>query len=179
VLLELKNETLGYGQEPVLSGVSIAINPGDRIALIGESGAGKSTLLGAIQARLAQQAALIPQNPGLVATLTVFHNIYMARLNQHSTAYNLLNLVWPRRREIDAVRPLVQRLGLEEKLFERAGALSGGQQQRVAVCRALHQEADLVLGDEPCTTLNLRCSMRHALSVSKTGAWRSMRPTSD
>lgn len=154
MLLELVNQDLGYDRGPVLNDVSLAIHAGDRIAVIGESGAGKSTLLAALQARLRDQTALVPQNPGLVASLSVFHNIYMGRLRQHSTWYNLLNLAWPRRREIASVRPLVQRLGLEEKLFEPAGSLSGGQQQRVGVCRAIYQGGDLILGDEPVSAVD-------------------------
>ncbi len=154
MLLRLDNQDLGYGRGLVLRGVSIAIQKGDRIALVGESGAGKSTLLSAIQERLHKQAALVPQNPGLVGSLSVFHNIYMGRLHRHPTWYNLLNLAWPRRREIAAVQPWVERLGLEEKLFERAGELSGGQQQRVGVCRALHQGGALVLGDEPVSAVD-------------------------
>lgn len=154
MLLELISENLGYGNEPVLRDVSLSIMAGDRIALVGESGAGKSTLLTALQSRLQERVALVPQNPGLVESLSVFHNIYMGRLNQHPTWYNLLNLAWPRSRETAAIRPLVSRLGLEEKLFERAGALSGGQQQRVGVCRALHQGGDLVLADEPVSAVD-------------------------
>ena len=154
MLLQLVNQDLGYDRGPVLHEVSLTLHAGDRIALVGESGAGKSTLLAALQARLLDRAALVPQNPGLVASLSVFHNIYMGRLQQHSTWYNLLNLAWPRRREISAIRPLVERLGLEDKLFEQAGSLSGGQQQRVGVCRALHQGGALVLGDEPVSAVD-------------------------
>jgi phosphonate transport system ATP-binding protein len=154
VLLQLVRQDLGYNREPVLHDVSLAIHAGDRIALVGESGAGKSTLLAALQARLLDRAALIPQNPGLVASLSVFHNIYMGRLQQNATWYNLLNLAWPRRREVAAIRPLVERLGLEDKLFEPAGSLSGGQQQRVGVCRAIHQGGALVLGDEPVSAVD-------------------------
>ena len=154
MLLQLVNQDLGYDRGPVLHEVSLTLHAGDRIALVGESGAGKSTLLAALQARLLDRAALVPQNPGLVASLSVFHNIYMGRLQQHSTWYNLLNLAWPRRREIAAIRPLVERLGLEDKLFEQAGSLSGGQQQRVGVCRAIHQGGALVLGDEPVSAVD-------------------------
>ena len=154
MLLQLVNQDLGYDQAPVLHDVSFTIHAGDRIALVGESGAGKSTLLAALQARLNDQAALIPQNPGLVASLSVFHNVYMGRLQQHPTWYNLLNLAWPRRQEISVIRPLVERLGLGEKLFEPAGSLSGGQQQRVGVCRAIHQGGLLVLGDEPVSAVD-------------------------
>jgi len=155
LLVELVSENLGYGSDPVLRDVSLCIETGDRIALVGESGAGKSTLLTALQARLKERVALVPQNPGLVASLSVFHNIYMGRLHRHPTWYNLLNLAWPRRREIASIRPLVARLGLEEKLFEPAGALSGGQQQRVGLCRALHQGGDLVLADEPVSAVDI------------------------
>lgn len=154
MLLQLVRQDLGYNREPVLHDVSLAIHAGDRIALVGESGAGKSTLLAALQARLLDRAALIPQNPGLVASLSVFHNIYMGRLQQNATWYNLVNLAWPRRREVAAIRPLVERLGLEDKLFEPAGSLSGGQQQRVGVCRAIHQGGALVLGDEPVSAVD-------------------------
>ena len=154
MLLQLVNQDLGYDRGLVLRDISISIHEGDRIALVGESGAGKSTLLAAIQARLLEQAALVPQNPGLVGSLSVFHNIYMGRLNQHPTWYNLLNLAWPRKKEIASIRPLVERLGLAEKLFERAGELSGGQQQRVGICRALHQGGALVLGDEPVSAVD-------------------------
>jgi phosphonate transport system ATP-binding protein len=156
VLLQFVNQDLGYDQGPVLRDVNIAIHAGDRIALVGESGAGKSTLLAAIQERLLKQAALIPQSPGLVSSLSVFHNVYMGRLNQHPTWYNLLNLAWPRPKEVAVIRRLVERLGLEHKLFEPTGSLSGGQQQRVAVCRALHQQGDLVLGDEPVSAVDYR-----------------------
>jgi phosphonate transport system ATP-binding protein len=159
-LLQLVNQDLGYDRVPVLQDVSLAIHRGDRIALVGKSGAGKSTLLAALHARLRDQAALVPQNPGLVASLSVFHNIYMGRLQQNSTWYNLLNLAWPQRQEISAIRPLAERLGLEAKLFEPAESLSGGQQQRVGVCRAIHQGGALALGDEPVSAVDNHQALR-------------------
>jgi len=149
VLFRLNNENLGYDGAAVLRGISITVAAGERVALVGESGAGKSTLLSVLQNRYDGNTALIPQDPGLVRSLSVFHNVYMGGLHRHSAAYNLLNLIWPRQREIERIRPIVERLGLGDKLFERAGALSGGQQQRTSICRAILQGGDAVLGDEP------------------------------
>ncbi len=149
VLFRLNNENLGYDGAAVLRGISITVAAGERLALVGESGAGKSTLLSVLQNRYDGNTALIPQDPGLVRSLSVFHNVYMGGLHRHSAAYNLLNLIWPRQREIERIRPIVERLGLGDKLFERAGELSGGQQQRTAICRAILQGGDAVLGDEP------------------------------
>lgn len=154
MLLRLANEDLGYGSDVVLRNVSVAVARGERVALVGGSGAGKSTLLSVFQTRFHDQAALIPQEPGLVRSLSVFHNVYMGRLHVNPTWYNLLNLAWPRDKEVTSIRELAVRLGLEEKLFERAGELSGGQQQRTAVCRALFQGGDLVLGDEPVSAVD-------------------------
>ena len=120
-----------------------------RVALVGESGAGKTTLLSVLQSRCNGDTALIPQDSGLVRSLSVFHNVYMGSLHRHSAAYNLMNLVWPRSKEVERIRPIVERLGLDDKLFTRVGELSGGQQQRTAIGRALFQGGDAVLGDEP------------------------------
>ena len=149
MLFRLNNEDLGYDGGAVLRGISITVSAGERLALVGESGAGKSTLLSVLQSRYNGNTALIPQESGLVRSLSVFHNVYMGSLHRHSTAYNLLNLVWPRQQEIRRIRPIAERLGLGDKLFDRAGELSGGQQQRTAICRAILQGGDAVLGDEP------------------------------
>jgi phosphonate transport system ATP-binding protein len=153
-LFKFDNEALGYQGVTVLNGISLDIKAGEKIALVGESGAGKSTLLMALQSRYRANSAFIPQNPGLVRTLSVFHNIYMGSLNRHSTFYNLLNLIWPQKKEIALISPIVEKLGLIDKLFERSGELSGGQQQRTAVCRALLQGGDAVLGDEPVSAVD-------------------------
>ena len=153
-MFKFDNEALGYQGVTVLNGISFDIKAGEKIALVGESGAGKSTLLMALQSRYRANSAFIPQNPGLVRTLSVFHNIYMGSLNRHSTFYNLLNLVWPQKKEIALISPIAEKLGLIDKLLTRSGELSGGQQQRTAVCRALLQGGDAVLGDEPVSAVD-------------------------
>ncbi len=146
---KLTDEDFGYRGDIVLRDISIEISVGERIALVGQSGAGKSTLLSILQVRYAADTAFVPQDLGLVPTLSVFHNIYMGALQRNSIARNILNLVWPRPNEIALIRPITERLGLSEKLFEKVGELSGGQQQRTAIGRAIFHGGDACLGDEP------------------------------
>ena len=153
-MFQLTNANLGYKQSSVLRNISLEINKGERVALVGESGAGKSTLLAALQAQMQNKAALIPQDLGLVNNLSVFHNIYIGRLNSYSSVYNLLNLAWPQKREVQKIKPLVEQLGLVDKLFKPTGELSGGQQQRTAICRALFQGGSAIIGDEPVSAVD-------------------------
>ena len=83
----------------------------------------------------------MPQAAALVGPLSVLHNVYMGRLDRHSALRNLRMLAFPARAEVAAVRDVLGRVSLGEKLFARAGTLSGGQQQRVSVARALSQRA--------------------------------------
>lgn len=150
----LRNLTAAYGGQQVLGPISLDIRPGEHIALVGRSGAGKSTLLNLLYDEVRERAALVPQEQGLVQSLSAFHNVYMGRLSSNPRWYNLLNLVWPRRRELDEIRPLLERLGIADKLREPVEALSGGQKQRTAVARALYQKAGILLADEPVSALD-------------------------
>ncbi len=147
-LFALEDAVVQYNGVPVLSGISLRIEPGEKVALVGRSGAGKSTLLRLLYDQQKAAVSLVPQEVGLVRALTVFHNIYMGRLHRHSTWYNLANLIRPLKKEIAAVRPVVERLGLEDKVFARIEELSGGQQQRTAVGRAIHKGSAVFMGDE-------------------------------
>jgi phosphonate transport system ATP-binding protein len=155
-LIELRKASVGYGGTPVLHGIDLTINAGERVAVMGRSGAGKSTLLNLLHARLADRVALIPQATALVKTLSVFHNVYMGRLDRHPTWHNLRTLVWPTRRDVAEVARTLELVGLADKLFERAGTLSGGQQQRTSVARALYNDRSIVIGDEPVSALDRR-----------------------
>jgi phosphonate transport system ATP-binding protein len=155
-LIELRKASVGYGGRPVLHDIDLTINVGERVAVMGRSGAGKSTLLNLLHARLADQVALIPQATALVRTLSVFHNVYMGRLDRYPTWHNLRTLVWPTRRDVADVARTLELVGLADKLFDQAGTLSGGQQQRTSVARALYNDRQIVIGDEPVSALDRR-----------------------
>ena len=153
-LLQLSDEVAGYQGKTILRDLTLSIEAGERIALVGESGAGKSTLLRLIYERCRDQAALVPQDSGLVQSLSVFHNVYMGRLHTHSVWRNFRNLLKPARDDIATVRPIIEELRLEEKFFSPVAELSGGQQQRTAVGRALYNTGDVLIGDEPVSAVD-------------------------
>ena len=153
-LLELRDASAGYAGRAVLDGLDLRLRPGEHVAVLGRSGAGKSTLLSLLYQRLSDRAALIPQAAALVGTLSVFHNVYMGRLDRHSACCNLRMLALPTREEVDSLPSVLGGVGMEDHLFRRAGALSGGQQQHVSVARALYNGRPVVIGDEPVSALD-------------------------
>lgn len=153
----LDRQSLGYGAEPVLTGVSFALAPGERVALLGRSGAGKSTLLGALHAALLDEGArvaLVPQEHGLVPQLCVTRNVLMGRLDDHGAFYNLTNLLRPRAADRAGVGEVLAMVGLSDLAGRAVEGLSGGQKQRVALARALWRGGDVLLGDEPVSALD-------------------------
>jgi phosphonate transport system ATP-binding protein len=153
-MFHLENISVSYDNTPVLYDITLTINEGDQVVLIGSSGAGKTTLLRKLYELQRERAAFIHQDYALVPQLSVFHNVYMGQLDKHNVFYNALTLAHPQQRELNAITPLLIDLNLNDKLRERVSELSGGQQQRVAVARAVYQNADVVLGDEPVSAID-------------------------
>ena len=152
-LIELRQASAGYAGRAVLHDIDLTINAGERVAVMGRSGAGKSTLLNLLHARLADRVALIPQAAALVKTLSVFHNVYMGRLDRYPTWYNLRNLVWPTRRDVEEIEGSSSWSGSPTSCSSGRN-VSGGQQQRASVARALYNDRSIVIGDEPVSALD-------------------------
>lgn len=155
VLLSLSGENIAYGHAVALRNISITIREGEKVALIGRSGAGKTTLLRRLYQLNPGLCAFIHQHHALVPQLSVFHNIYMGRLDSHSMWLNLVNLIRPVARYQAEIEPIAAHLGLADKLFTRVGELSGGQQQRVGIGRALYRGGRVLMADEPVSSLDM------------------------
>lgn len=155
-ILALHNVSVTYpnSDSPVLNSISMTIQPQEHIAIVGSNGAGKTTLLKKIFTLMGMNAAFIHQKLSLVPQLSVFHNIYMGTLDSHSTFYNLLNLITPRKKEIQHILNTVSPLGIGSILMKRVGELSGGQQQRTAIGRALYRNTAIYLADEPVSAID-------------------------
>ncbi|HET8801326.1 MAG TPA: ATP-binding cassette domain-containing protein [Marinobacter sp.] len=151
---DLSGLTASFGGERVIGPLSLRIQPGEKVALVGKSGAGKSTLINLIHERVNRESSLVPQALGLVNALPVFHNVFMGRLDRHATWYNTVTLVRPFSSDRTDVRALLQELGMPEKLWMPVASLSGGQRQRVAIARAVYRDAPLLLADEPVSALD-------------------------
>lgn len=151
---ELSGLTASFSGKRVIGPLSLSVSPGDRIALVGKSGAGKSTLIRLIHERVNRDSSLVPQDLGLVNALSVFHNVFMGKLDKHPTWYNTITLARPFAKDRAAVGALLNSLGMTEKFWTPAAELSGGQRQRVAIARALYRQAPLLLADEPVSALD-------------------------
>src|SRR4051794_11941876 len=115
--IELRAASAGYPGHVVLRDIDLVIPAGERVAVMGRSGAGKTTLLNLLYQRAAERIALIPQTAALVKPLSVFHNVYMGRLDRCSTWHNLRTLAWPARRDIDEVARVLGLVDLSDKIF--------------------------------------------------------------
>ncbi len=167
--------TKHYEQNKALSSLSLDIEKGELIALIGPSGAGKTTLLNILakiikpdigrleldgmslehyttSKTLARKVGVIRQNFDLVGPLPVIHNVLAGRLGEWGFFKSLLSLVVPQDKDL-AIHAL-DRVGLLDKIYEKTANLSGGEQQRVALARLLVQNPEVILADEPVSSLD-------------------------
>jgi len=147
------------GQKPVevLKGVSFAVSPGEKVAIIGRSGAGKSTLLNILGGLLRPTSGTVsrPANLGfvfqsyhLMPELTVLENVLLPTMSRHAAAIQPYATCARRSRE------LLAQVGLEGRLDHLPAELSGGERQRVALARALVTDPEVVLADEPTGNLD-------------------------
>lgn len=164
VALSLHGVRVVFDADPVLDIEHLSIDRGERVALIGSSGAGKTTLLrlcngtvvptqGRVERSVVQtRIGTIYQQLDLVGPLRVVHNVNAGRLGDWSTWTALRSLVRPL--GVDAALQALALVGIADKIYMRTDQLSGGEQQRVALARVLVQSPELVLADEPVSSLD-------------------------
>ncbi|MFN3994749.1 MAG: phosphonate ABC transporter ATP-binding protein [Tabrizicola flagellatus] len=181
-MLEIANLTKTYKTgDKALSDVSFSVPKGQVVGLIGPSGAGKSTLIRCINRlveptsgtitlsgqpitglgsgelrRMRRRIGMIFQEYALVERLTVMENVLSGRLGYVGFWTSLTRRYGPD--DIRRAYRLLDRVGLMEHADKRADALSGGQRQRVGIARALAQEPELLLVDEPTASLDPKTS---------------------
>lgn len=145
-----------YQLDTRLQNISLSINAGEKIALLGPSGGGKTSLLNVLHQQCASEIAWCPQEHGLVEALSGYHNIYMGQLQHHNALYNLVNLLKPFLKHKKEISELASLLGLDPELhlWKSVSQLSGGQRQRIGIGRALYRSQNAFLGDEPVSSLD-------------------------
>lgn len=187
-VIEVRELRKSFGPHVALKGVSLDVQAGEMVALLGASGSGKSTLLRhlcglhcgdagslsrvSVLGRTVQMGgrcsaevrgiragvATIFQQFNLVDRLSVMHNVLAGALHRLPLWRSLPR--WFPADEVAAAHEALARVGIERCAWQRASTLSGGQQQRAAISRAIVQRARVVLADEPIASLDPESSRR-------------------
>jgi simple sugar transport system ATP-binding protein len=174
-LIELRDITKSFGSVYALGGVNLTVDRGEVVGLIGDNGAGKSTLIKILagvekptsgeilirgkpvsgwSAARSRDAGIetVFQDRALAVQQSIVRNIFMGR---ELTGF----LGWLKvRKEISEASRLMREIGFTSKVFTPksiVGQLSGGERQGVAIARAIYKQADLIILDEPTTSLSL------------------------
>lgn len=181
-ILKVTNLVKRYnGGTLALKDINLEVKKGEFIAVIGPSGAGKSTLLRSINSlieptegsiefldqriekankselrKIRSKMGMIFQHYNLIYRSSVLENVLHGRLGYMGSVAGVFN----RYKEEDKQEAimLLEKVGLEAEIYKRADELSGGQKQRVGVCRALAQNPELILADEPIASLDPKSS---------------------
>lgn len=182
-MLKFQKLTKRFDPTVAVNEVSLGMNRGEMIAVIGPSGAGKSTLLRLVNRLVAPtsgeilfndenvaglsgrelrawraRCAMIFQQFGLVKRSDVITNVLLGRLNA-KPMWQTIPGVFSRSERSQALA-LLQRFGVDKFALQRADTLSGGQQQRVAIAKALMQNPEIILADEPIASLDPKSSLQ-------------------
>ncbi|NPV55221.1 MAG: phosphonate ABC transporter ATP-binding protein [Anaerolineae bacterium] len=194
-MLQIKNLTKVYeGGVQALTDVSFEVPEGQFLAVIGLSGSGKSTLLRCINRlvdptsgqilwngeditaatpdemrRIRRRIGMVFQHFNLVHRSKVITNVLAGRLGYTNPAWSLMNR-FPKE-DVDKAIQQLERVGIADKAENRADELSGGQQQRVGIARALMQDPQMILADEPVASLDpvlAHSIMKHLEEINKT-----------
>lgn len=167
------------GRLTALDGVSLSVNAGELVAILGPSGSGKSTLLRCINGletptsgdvkikgisvtkktlRLVRrEVGMIFQRANLVPRTSVMANVLIGRLGYRSWFTSLTG--WFPAEDHALAHDALQEVRLLDRAWDRADKLSGGQQQRVGIARTVVQQAKVILADEPVASLDPETSI--------------------
>ena len=169
-MIKLENVTKTIGKKVILENLSLKINQGDLVAIVGKSGSGKSTLLNLLglidgdysghyeifgqqnvpvnsvksQAIIREHISYLFQNFALIDTETVEYNLMLA----------LKYVKLSKKDKVKKIEEILERVGLPSTLHQKVSELSGGEQQRIAVARAILKPSQLLLADEPTGSLD-------------------------
>lgn len=164
-------------QQAAVAGLDLKVQRGEKVALIGPSGAGKTTLFRMLNCTLRptsgklwingdetaslygkrlrevrRKIGTVYQQHNLVPRLKVIHNVLSGQLGRWSTLASMASLIRPS--DIELAYNALNQVSISEKIFNRTDELSGGQQQRVAIARVLVQDPEVILADEPVSSVD-------------------------
>lgn len=180
-MLDISGLHYRYGGKSVLAGVDVQVRPGEVVSLVGPNGAGKSTLLKCLnrilqphagsvtldgqalhvmsRRQLAQRVAYVPQQTAAAMALTVADMVALGRAPYRGGGAGAAD-------DAEIVADAIERLDLQALALRSYDQLSGGERQRVLLARALAQQAQFLLLDEPTSDLDLRHQVQ-AMSIAR------------
>ena len=174
-IIELRNVSKSFGGITALNSVSLEVNKGEVVGLIGDNGAGKSTLIKTLvgvhqpdfgeifirsrkaenwNAKKAREAKIetVFQDRALTPQQSIVWNIFMGKELRYPLGFIRV------KEQVDEANRIIREIGFTSKLIDansQVGNLSGGERQGVAIARAIYNDAELIILDEPTTALSL------------------------
>ena len=169
-MLVAEHISKSYGDLQILKGVNLFVNQGEIVSIVGASGAGKSTLLhilGTLDIPDSGNVLINGENPFKLTpkSLSAFRNQHIGfvfQFHQLLPEFNAFeNILIPsmikgtsKKEAENKAMELIEMVGLKDRILHKPSELSGGEQQRIAICRALINQPDIILADEPSGNLD-------------------------